>query len=124
MVEEKKDKKAKKKPTEAERVIEAYYMLARTIDHNTQVFNAFIDMISAKEAEEKKYPKNPPIDVYTKDDVAEVLTNIVETCGKEQATKFLDSFDAKTISQVAPMNYDVFIKSGNYMIKHYKGDVI
>ena len=124
MVKEKKDKKAKKKPTEAERVIEAYYMLARTIDHNTQVFNAFIDMISAKEAEEKKSPKNPPIDVYTKDDVAELLTNIVETCGKEQAVKFLDSFDAKSISEVAPANYDVFIKSGNYMIKHYKGDVI
>ena len=124
MVKEKKDKKAKKKPTEAERVIEAYYMLARTIDHNTQVFNAFIDMISAKEAEEKKSPKNPPSDVYTKDDVAEVLTNIVETCGKEQAVKFLDSFDAKTISEVCPTKYDVFIKSGNYMIKHYKGDVI
>tara|TARA_R100000789_G_scaffold48461_1_gene48940 strand:- start:292 stop:666 length:375 start_codon:yes stop_codon:yes gene_type:complete len=124
MVKEKKDKKAKKKPTEAERVIEAYYMLARTIDHNTQVFNAFIDMISAKEAEEKKSPKNPPIDVYTKDDVAEVLTNIVEACGKEQAVKFLDSFDAKTISEVCPTKYDVFIKSGNYMIKHYKGDVI
>ena len=54
MGKEKKDKKAKKEPTDAERVIEAYYMLARTIDHNTKVFNSFIDMISAKEAEEKK----------------------------------------------------------------------
>ena len=53
--EKKAKKKVVKKPTDAERLIEAYYMLARTIDHNTQVFNAFINMISAKEAEEKPH---------------------------------------------------------------------
>ena len=122
--EKKAKKKVVKKPTDAERLIEAYYMLARTIDHNTQVFNAFINMISAKEAEEKPSPSKAPIDIHTKDDIEQVLTNIVETCGKENAVEFLNSFDAKTISQIAPESYDVFIKSGNYMIKHYKGDVI
>jgi len=28
------------------------------------------------------------------------------------------------VSEVAPANYEVFIKSGEYLIKHYQGDVI
>ena len=133
MTKTKKDKKAITKPTEAERIIEAYYMLARVIDHNTQMLNAFINMISAKEAEENTPPSPPktkPVNVkewkakYTKEDITKVLSTIVEKCGKDKATKFLDSFDAKTLSQVAPANYDVFVTSGEYMVKQYGGDVI
>jgi len=133
MTKEKKDKKAKTKPTEAERIAEAYYMLARVIDHNTQMFSAFISMISDKEAEDKNPPSPPklkPVNVkgwkakYTKEDVTEVLHSIHEKCGKEKAIKFLDSFDANTISQVAPANYDVFVTSGEYMVKQYGGDPI
>ena len=133
MTKTKKDKKAITKPTEAERIIESYYMLARVIDHNTQMLNAFINMISAKEAEENNPPSPPktkPVNVkewkakYTKEDITKVLSDIVEKCGKEQATKFLDSFDAKTISRVAPANYDVFVTSGEYMVKQFGGDPI
>jgi len=121
-----KGKKGEEKPTEQEKLIETYYMLARVIDHNTQIFNAFINMISAKEAEIENSSSTvaPPAVVHTKTDVSNVLTNIVETCGKKQAKKFLDSFNAKTVSDVETQHYDVFIKSGNYMVKHYKGDVI
>ena len=133
MTKEKKDKKAKTKPTEAERIIEAYYMLARVIDHNTQMLSAFVNMISDKEAEDDNPispPKIKPVNVkewkakYTKEDATEVLRSIHEKCGKEKAIKFLDSFDANTISQVAPANYDVFVTSGEYMVKQYGGDVI
>ena len=127
MTKEKKDKKAKTKPTEAERIIEAYYMLARVIDHNTQMFSAFISMISDKEAEDKNPPSPPktkPTNKYTKEDITKVLHSIHEKCGKEKAIKFLDSFDANTISQVAPANYGVFVTSGEYMVKQYGGDVI
>jgi hypothetical protein len=133
MNKEKKDKKAKTKPTESERIIEAYYMLARVIDHNTQMLNAFINMISAKEAEENNPPSPPktkPVNVkewkakYTKEDVRGVLTEIHLKCGPEKAKKFLDSFDAKTLSQVAPANYDVFVTSGEYMVKQFGGDPI
>jgi hypothetical protein len=127
MTKEKKDKKAKTKPTEAERIIEAYYMLARVIDHNTQMFSAFISMISDKEAEDKNPPSPPktkPTNKYTKEDITKVLHSIHEKCGKEKATKFLESFDAKSISQVAPANYGVFVTSGEYMVKQYGGDVI
>ena len=41
-----------------------------------------------------------------------------------QAKKFLESFEADKISHLAPAHYEVFVKSGNYMVKHYKGDVI
>jgi hypothetical protein len=129
----KKDKKASTKPTEAERIIEAYYMLARVIDHNTQMLNAFINMISSKEAEENNPPSPPktkPVNVkewkakYTKEDVRGVLKEIHLKCGPEKAKKFLDSFDAKTLSQVAPANYDVFVTSGEYMVKQFGGDPI
>tara|TARA_B100000287_G_scaffold432308_1_gene491318 strand:+ start:50 stop:421 length:372 start_codon:yes stop_codon:yes gene_type:complete len=121
-----KEKKAKKPPSEKEQLIESYYMLARVIDHNTQIFNSFINMISAKEAEEAQQG-NKPIEwrnLYTKEDVSAVLANIVETCGEDKAKKFLESFEADKISHLAPAHYEVFVKSGNYMVKHYKGDVI
>ena len=127
MTKEKKDKKAKTKPTEAERIIEAYYMLARVIDHNTQMLSAFVNMISDKEAEDDNPispPKTKSINKYTKEDITKVLHSIHEKCGKEKAIKFLDSFDAKTLSQVAPANYDVFVTSGEYMVKQYGGDPI
>ena len=133
MTKEKKDKKAKTKPTEAERIIEAYYMLARVIDHNTQMLSAFVNMISDKEAEDDNPispPKIKPVNVkewkakYTKEDITKVLHSIHEKCGKEKPIKFLDSFDAKTLSQVAPANYDVFVTSGEYMVKQYGGDPI
>ena len=123
-----KEKKAKKPPGEKEQLIESYYMLARVIDHNTQIFNSFINMISAKEAEEKEaQQEGKPIEgrhLYTKEDASAVLANIVETCGEDQAKKFLESFEADKISHLAPAHYEVFVKSGNYMVKHYKGDVI
>ena len=90
-------------------------------------------MISAKEAEENNPPSPPktkPVNVtawkakYTKEDITKVLSDIVEKCGKEQATKFLNSFDAKTLSQVAPANYDVFVTSGEYMVKQFGGNPI
>jgi len=123
----KQDKKALTAPVEQERIIESFYMLARVVDQNTQMFKAFIDMIAYKEAEDSSPPSPPktkPINKYTKEDITKVLSDIVEKCGKKQATKFLDSFDAKSISQVAPANYDVFIKSGEYMVKQYGGDPI
>ena len=129
----KKDKKAITAPTEQERIIESYYMLARTIDQNTQMFKAFIDMIADKEAEDSNPPSPPklkPVNVkgwkakYTKEDITEVLHAIHEKCGKEKAIKFLDSFDANTLSQVAPANYDVFVTSGEYMVKQFGGDPI
>mgnify|MGYP003673013488 FL=1 len=129
----KQDKKALTAPVEQERIIEAYYMLARVIDHNTQMLSAFVNMISDKEAEDDNPispPKTKPVNVkewkanYTKEDITKVLHSIHEKCGKEKAIKFLDSFDAKTISQVAPANYDVFVTSGEYMVKQYGGDPI
>ena len=123
----KQDKKALTAPVEQDRIIESFYMLARVVDQNTQMFKAFIDMIAYKEAEDnspKDPPKTKPINKYTKEDITKVLHSIHEKCGKEKAVKFLDSFDAKTLSQVAPANYDVFVTSGEYMVKQYGGDPI
>jgi len=123
----KQDKKALTAPVEQERIIESFYMLARVVDQNTQMFKAFIDMIAYKEAEDnspKDPPKTKPINKYTKEDITKVLHSIHEKCGKGKAIKFLDSFDAKTLSQVAPANYDVFVTSGEYMVKQYGGDPI
>jgi hypothetical protein len=123
----KQDKKALTAPVEQERIIESFYMLARVVDQNTQMFKAFIDMIAYKEAEDnspKDPPKTKPINKYTKEDITRVLRSIHEKCGKGKAIKFLDSFDAKTLSQVAPANYDVFVTSGEYMVKQYGGDPI
>ena len=127
-------KRIKKAKPEEDRVVTAYYMLARVVDQNTQMFKAFIDMISdhkeALDEKEKRTAPPKPANVkdwevtISKDQIKEVLIRINKTCGKEQATKFLNSFDAKKISQVAPANYDVFVKSGNYMIQHYGGDVL
>ena len=123
----KQDKKALTAPVEQERIIESFYMLARVVDQNTQLFKSFIDMIAYNEAEDnspKDPPKTKPINKYTKEDITKVLRSIHEKCGEEKAIKFLDSFDAKTLSQVAPANYDVFVTSGEYMVKQYGGDVI
>ena len=123
----KQDKKALTAPVEQERIIESFYMLARVVDQNTQMFKAFIDMISDKEAEDDNPispPKTKPINRYTKEDARNVLTQILLKCGSSKAKKFLDSFDANHLSQVAPANYDVFVKSGEYMIKQYGGDPI
>tara|TARA_R110002051_G_C8448033_1_gene456272 strand:- start:7 stop:405 length:399 start_codon:yes stop_codon:yes gene_type:complete len=129
----KQDKKALTAPVEQDRIIESFYMLARVVDQNTQMFKAFIDMIAYKEAEDNNPPSPPktkPVNVkewkakYTKEDITKVLSTIVDKCGKDKATKFLDSFDAKKISQVAPANYDVFVTSGEYMVKQYGGDPI
>ena len=127
-------KRIKKAKPEEDRVVTAYYMLARVVDQNTQMFKAFIDMISdhkeALDEKEKRATPPKPANVrdwevtISKDQIKEVLIRINKTCGKEKATKFLYSFGAKTISQVAPVNYDVFVKSGNYMIQHYGGDVL
>ena len=121
-------KRIKKAKPEEDRVVTAYYMLARVVDQNTQMFKAFIDMISdhkeALDEKEKRTAPPKPTNTISKDQIKEVLIRINKTCGKEKATKFLYSFDAKTISQVAPANYDVFVKSGNYMIQHYGGDVL
>ena len=121
-------KRIKKAKPEEDRVVTAYYMLARVVDQNTQMFKAFIDMISdhkeALDEKEKRTAPPKPTNTISKDQIKEVLIRINKTCGKEQATKFLNSFDAKKISQVAPVNYDVFVKSGNYMIQHYGGDVL
>ena len=121
-------KRIKKAKPEEDRVVTAYYMLARVVDQNTQMFKAFIDMISdhkeALDEKEKRTTPPKPASTISKDQVKEVLIRINKTCGKEKATKFLYSFGAKTISQVAPANYDVFVKSGNYMIQHYGGDVL
>ena len=123
----KQDKKALTAPVEQDRIIESFYMLARVVDQNTQMFKSFIDMIAYKEAEDnspKDPPKTKPINKYTKEDITKVLHSIHEKCVKEKAIKFLDSFDAKTLSQVAPANYDVFVTSGEYMVKQYGGDPI
>ena len=121
-------KRIKKAKPEEDRVVTAYYMMARVVDQNTQMFKAFIDMISdhKEELDEKERRTAPPkpANTISKEQIKEVLMKINETCGKEQATKFLNSFDAKKISHVAPANYDVFVKSGNYMIQHYGGDVL
>tara|TARA_R100001086_G_C11694529_1_gene219567 strand:- start:27 stop:401 length:375 start_codon:yes stop_codon:yes gene_type:complete len=121
-------KRIKKAKPEEDRVVTAYYMLARVVDQNTQMFKAFIDMISdhkeALDEKEKRTAPPKPTNTISKDQIKEVLIRINKTCGKEKATKFLYSFGAKTISQVAPVNYDVFVKSGNYMIQHYGGDVL
>ena len=121
-------KRIKKAKPEEDRVVTAYYMLARVVDQNTQMFKAFIDMISdhkeALDEKEKRTTPPKPASTISKDQVKEVLIKINKTCGKEKATTFLYSFGAKTISQVAPVNYDVFVKSGNYMIQHYGGDVL
>ena len=121
-------KRIKKAKPEEDRVVTAYYMMARVVDQNTQMFKAFIDMISdhKEELDEKERRTAPPkpANTISKEQIKEVLMKINKTCGKEQATKFLNSFDAKKISHVAPANYDVFVKSGNYMIQHYGGDVL
>ena len=121
-------KRIKKAKPEEDRVVTAYYMLARVVDQNTQMFKAFIDMISdhkeALDEKEKRTAPPKPTNTISKDQIKEVLIRINKTCGKEKATKFLYSFGAKTISQVASVNYDVFVKSGNYMIQHYGGDVL
>tara|TARA_Y100001951_G_scaffold7867_1_gene4999 strand:+ start:936 stop:1298 length:363 start_codon:yes stop_codon:yes gene_type:complete len=117
----KKDKKA-----EEDRIATAFFMLAKVIDQNTTMFKAFIDMISAKEEEERKAPlkQETPSSNISKDQIKDVLIQINKTCGTEKARKFLDSFDAKSISEVAPASYDIFMKSGTYMVNHHKGDVI
>ena len=117
----KKDKKA-----EEDRIATAFFMLAKVIDQNTTMFKAFIDMISAKEEEERKAPlkQETPSSNISKDQIKDVLIQINKTCGTEKARKFLDSFDAKSISEVAPANYDVFIQRGEYMVNHHKGDVL
>ena len=129
----KQDKKALTAPVEQDRIIESFYMLARVVDQNTQMFKAFIDMIAYKEAEDNNPPSPPktkPVNVkewkakYTKEDVRGVLKEIHLKCGPEKAKKFLGSFDAKTLSQVAPANYDVFVTSGEYMVKQFGGDPI
>ena len=121
-------KRIKKAKPEEDRVVTAYYMLARVVDQNTQMFKAFIDMISdhkeALDEKEKRTAPPKPTNTISKDQIKEVLIRINKTCGKEQATKFLNSFDAKKISQIAPANYDVFVKSGNYLIQQYYGDVL
>jgi len=121
-------KRIKKAKPEEDRVVTAYYMLARVVDQNTQMFKAFISMISdhkeTLDEKEKRTTPPKPANTISKDQIKEVLIRINKTCGKEQATKFLNSFDAKKISHVAPANYDVFVKSGNYMIQHYGGDVL
>jgi len=118
----KKDKKAE----EEDRIVTAFFMLAKVIEQNTAMFKAFIDMISAKEEEERSTPlrQETPSSSISKDQIKNVLIQINKTCGTEKAKKFLDGFDAKSISEVAPANYDVFIKSGNYMVNHHKGDVL
>jgi hypothetical protein len=124
----KKDKKAE----EEDRIVTAFFMLAKVIEQNTAMFKAFIDMISAKEEEERSTPLRqetpsppcPPASSISKDEIKDVLIQINKTCGTEKAKKFLDGFDAKSISEVAPANYDVFIKRGNYMVNHHKGDVL
>ena len=121
----KKDKKAE----EEDRIVTAFFMLAKVIEQNTAMYKAFIDMISAKEEEERNPPPKPANVkdwevTISKDQLKDVLIKVNKTCGIEKTKKFLDSFDAKSISEVAPANYDVCIQRGEYMVNHHKGDVL
>ena len=118
----------KAKPEEEDRVVTAYYMMARVVDQNTQMFKAFIDMISdhKEELDEKERRTAPPkpANTISKEQIKEVLMKINETCGKEKAKNFLESFGAKSISEIDVDKYPVFVSSGNYMVQHYGGDVL
>jgi Cdc6-like AAA superfamily ATPase len=122
---EKKDKP----PTKNDQLLEAYYMLARVIDQNTQMFEAVFNAISQMNAPETQepssdYPAIEEVRKKQKEKMVEVLEEIVNKCGRIKAEEFLDSFEAKSISTVAPSHYDVFIKSGEYLVKQYQGDII
>tara|TARA_R100001480_G_scaffold6652_1_gene13912 strand:- start:19 stop:393 length:375 start_codon:yes stop_codon:yes gene_type:complete len=121
-------KRIKKAKPEEDRVVTAYYMLARVVDQNTQMFKAFIDMISdhkeALDEKEKRTAPPKPTNTISKDQIKEVLIRINKTCGKEKAKTFLESFGAKSISEIDVTKYPVFVSSGNYMVQHYGGDVL
>jgi hypothetical protein len=121
-----KEKNPEKPPKKQDQVVEAYYMLARVVSQNTQmyeaVFNALTQMSSDQAPEKPVTAEN--ISDLKKEKLIEVLTQIVEKCGKAKAIDFLNSFDAETISDISPAHYEVFVKSGEYLIKHYQGDVI
>ena len=116
-----------KPPSKNDQLIESFYMLARVVSQNTQLFKAVLNTFSQPE---KPSAPTPPAEKKTedpnelKDQMTEVLEDIVAKCGRVRAKQFLDSFDAKSISEVAPVNYEVFIKSGEYLVKQFKGDVI
>ena len=121
--------KKEKPPSKHDQLIESYYMLARVVSQNTQMFEAVLNAFSQPSPQEPVEPNSnyraiKEMREQQRDEVVAVLERVVENCGREKAKQFLDSFDAKSVSQVEPVNYDVFIKSGEYLIKQYKGDVI
>jgi len=122
-----KEKTSLKPPKKQDQILEAYYMLARVVSQNTQMFEAVfnsLNHIASSQNADNQINTAKVINSDDKEKLVEVLSQIVEKCGKEKAISFMDSFDAKTVSEVAPANYEVFIKSGEYLIKHYQGDVI
>ena len=121
--------KKEKPPSKHDQLVESYYMLARVVSQNTQMFEAVLNSFSPPSPQEPVEPNSdyPAIEEVRKqqlDEIGEVLRRVIEKCGRIKAEQFLDSFDAKSISQIAPANYEVFIKSGESLIKQYKGDVL
>ena len=122
-----KEKTSLKPPKKQDQILEAYYMLARVVSQNTQMFEAVfnsLNHIASNQNADNQINTAKVINSDDKEKLVEVLSQIVEKCGKEKAISFMDSFHPKTVSEVAPANYEFFIKSGEYLIKHYQGDVI
>lgn len=136
-----KDKKAIKKTQSKnsevdERIVSSYYMLAKVVDQNTQMFNAFIEMMSHSPEEEvvQPTPPTPPVEEPSEefvesqrqadidhDMIKTLLMTIHKTVGAEAAKAHLKRFGASRISEILLLDYPEFYKQGSAIL-HKGGD--
>ena len=124
-----KEKKLTKAEQREEQITTAFYMLARVVDQNTQMFNAFIDMMSESPEPAKvpatrtrptePKPKTPvqaepesPVEEISKEQIANLLVAINNAVGVDKAKALLMEFNAVRVSEVPKESYPAFLKRG------------
>jgi hypothetical protein len=124
-----KEKKLTKAEQREDQITTAFYMLARVVDQNTQMFNAFIDTMSespepAKVPATRTRPTEPkpetpvqaepesPVEEISQEQISNLLVAINNAVGVDKAKALLMEFNAVRVSEVPVESYPAFLKRG------------
>jgi hypothetical protein len=135
----KKEVKAKAKPktkkcdsrTEEmeDRMVTAFYMVAKVVEQNTMMYDALITALteaSTPQAPAQPHEEAPPAPIakarITQDHVKKVLVAVHKTCGPQQAKEWLFSYGVQKVSELPENIYSKFIRDGNDLIDGAKNE--
>jgi hypothetical protein len=125
-------KKPTKKETSEERTMNAFYMLAKVVEQNTQMFEALIVAINSASQPPvmtgdpnitptpgPAIPETTPAEehTYAEDDCKDVLVALVTKHGKEKGMAHLKNYNATKISEVPEHCRENFVLTGRLIVE-------